>query len=882
VKIKRLKLQNWKGVVDREISFSDGVTLIEGPNEIGKSTIIEAVQMLFTTLDSSSKKNVKSIQPVGQDVGSHVEAELVSGNYHFIYGKTFNKDKQTYLHIIAPQAEQLTSRDAHDRAEQILNETVDMALWNALLVEQGKEVTGAHLADSRGLARALDKAAGSTSALIEDAALFTAAQAEFENYFTLKTEKPKFSDLESRLSEAGDLVDATRLALEATEADAADHERCQAEIRRLISVIPELREKVTAHDAEWKVIDRLQDNHAAKAAETDAARQLLEASEKARDLRVDLVREVAKGLTEQANKQTEIEPLVKHAKMLKKRRKSAATEFEAARNALKQMRDELDLAKEDRRYLEQNKALGNTRQRLEQLAGFKKQASTARSKIRKIQIDAVGVDLLRTAERQVQITTAKREAIATGIELEAHVDLKLLWEGDKLELAAGKVEHRSVASETVLDILDVARIQVSPSQSAMDVEAELEANQNNLSNLLEKYQVSSLAEGVAAARSRADAERDLKALNASMRELLGDDSEEDIAALENSLQETCSAYVADREAETDIPDTLGQAEKRLEEIDGQFRRAEKQLEQERDNFNELNDSFNEANADLRVQTQEIEGLEKDLKRRQGKLEELRVSDSDEALEARFVDHQSSVERLNAELVELDEQIQQAMPDTVELLLTNSRDVLERAEKDLNDQRTYLAVVEDRLTKAQANGRFEELEKAELAREELRSSFESTQNRAEASKLLWKTLNKHRDSTRQAYLKPLKNQIEGLGQVVFGPGFTVEVDEDWSLLSRTLDGKTIPFDDLSVGAKEQLGILTRLAAARIVSSEGGVPLIIDDALGFSDPARLEAMGAAISSAGKYCQIILLTCTPGRFQNVGSAEVVRFETQSADAA
>ncbi len=67
---------------------------------------------------------------------------------------------------------------------------------------------------------------------------------------------------------------------------------------------------------------------------------------------------------------------------------------------------------------------------------------------------------------------------------------------------------------------------------------------------------------------------------------------------------------------------------------------------------------------------------------------------------------------------------------------------------------------------------------------------------------------------------------------------MELGEDWSVLTRTLNGKTLPFDALSVGAKEQLGILTRLAAGQIVSKQGGVPLIIDDALGFSDPSRLD--------------------------------------------
>ena len=52
----------------------------------------------------------------------------------------------------------------------------------------------------------------------------------------------------------------------------------------------------------------------------------------------------------------------------------------------------------------------------------------------------------------------------------------------------------------------------------------------------------------------------------------------------------------------------------------------------------------------------------------------------------------------------------------------------------------------------------------------------------------------------------------------------------------------------------------------------MPVIIDDALGWSDPQRLQAMGAAIAAAGKQCQVVVLTCTPGRYSHVGNAKVV----------
>ena len=156
---------------------------------------------------------------------------------------------------------------------------------------------------------------------------------------------------------------------------------------------------------------------------------------------------------------------------------------------------------------------------------------------------------------------------------------------------------------------------------------------------------------------------------------------------------------------------------------------------------------------------------------------------------------------------------------------------------------------------------------------MKEEYTAILRRAKASQRLWTTLNKHRDSVRKAYVKPLKDGIEFLGKIVFGSDFTVELSDSWELESRTQFGKTVPFNDLSVGTREQMGILTRLAAARIVSTQGGVPLIVDDALGFSDPTRLESMGAAIASAGKDCQVILLTCTPGRFMHVGNAETVK---------
>jgi uncharacterized protein YhaN len=120
-----------------------------------------------------------------------------------------------------------------------------------------------------------------------------------------------------------------------------------------------------------------------------------------------------------------------------------------------------------------------------------------------------------------------------------------------------------------------------------------------------------------------------------------------------------------------------------------------------------------------------------------------------------------------------------------------------------------------------------------------------------------------------YVDPFRNQVERLGRIVFGESFEVEIDSDLRIRSRTLSGRTVPYESLSGGAKEQLGIVARLAGAALVAKEDSVPVVIDDALGFTDAGRLTKMGAVFDAVGGDGQVIVLTCNPQRYASVGGA-------------
>ena len=80
MKLHRLVLTDYRGIAHRELKFPDsGVVVVGGANEIGKSSMIEALDLLLESKDRSTKKEVKQVKPTHADVGSEVTLNSVPG-----------------------------------------------------------------------------------------------------------------------------------------------------------------------------------------------------------------------------------------------------------------------------------------------------------------------------------------------------------------------------------------------------------------------------------------------------------------------------------------------------------------------------------------------------------------------------------------------------------------------------------------------------------------------------------------------------------------------------------------------------------------------------------------------------------------------------------
>ena len=100
MKINRIKLNPFGGVINKEINFKDGMNVIVGENEKGKSTILNAIlKVLFTRTDltaSKFKKQLERFIPIGGDF-AYVEIDFVVSGKHYKLKRKWGSGKISEL-----------------------------------------------------------------------------------------------------------------------------------------------------------------------------------------------------------------------------------------------------------------------------------------------------------------------------------------------------------------------------------------------------------------------------------------------------------------------------------------------------------------------------------------------------------------------------------------------------------------------------------------------------------------------------------------------------------------------------------------------------------------------------------------------------------------
>lgn len=874
MRLHRIRVESFRGIAAQDVAVAEpGVTILEAPNEAGKSSLLEAVGLALDYKDSSTAQAVRDVQPVDRDVGSLVEIELSCGAYRLTCRKQFHRSRRTELHIAEPVSEHLRGGEAHNRLQQILDAHVDRALLTALWFGQGEAMRQVALGNSHALARALDHAAGATAdPTLDD--LFETVRTEQQQWFTPKAGKPQrhLQRLDERVGELERHADELRGRLDALHADVDRSARLDRELaelaqrrehlapkveayRQQLAEIEELRAATARHREQAELAEARRD---AADAELDRRRQLDEAVEAARNKLVDLEEDLV-------GHRDEAERLEQHLAELVAERDQAEARAQEARRVARRCR-------EDRELVTDQATLADRQAVQRKIAEADAAARDAEAFLATCELTDERLAAIDEAHHQLRVADARLEAGAPTVTVEALESIDVAVDGEPAELAVGEHQERPVAEPLRLTVGESAHITVHPGTSLAEL---TEARRTALARLeaaCEAADVTDHAQAHKVADQRREAESVVAGRDRRVAELLGDAARESLDHEVHELAARVEGRLATRDADEPLPADLAEATARRDDADAAAEEADQRLDQARRAVAEADPRLQQVRETLVERRTRHQAAAEQLERDRTALARARESQADDDLAAARDAHERERREAEARRHQADRELAAAHPEQVQLLADNAEGELAGLDQQLETLSTERVEVRARLQATGEEGLGQQLAEAEADLQRALRERDREWRRAHAAQLLHDVMADERRRAQAAYRQPLKQAIDRLGRLVYDDSFSVEVDDDLSVARRTLAGRTVRWDQLSGGAKEQLAILSALAAGSLID-EGGAPLVLDDALGFTDPERLERMSAVLSTVGRDGQVIVLTCSADRYRHVAGATTQR---------
>ncbi len=899
--LTRLRLENVRAFrTPLEVAgLQPGLNLLCGPNESGKSTLVRAIRAAF--LDRYRSAGVADLQP-WDDAAASPEVEVAfewQGTSHLLR-KRFLQRKRCELLLGDRRLE-------NDEAEAWLARWLGFELaakgasraehWGVpglLWIEQGTghEVQSAVGHAGEHLRQALGDALGEVASsegddvreavLAERDVLLTRAQgkptgpllqaqqalaAAGERLETLQARAAAYAQAVDRLAGLRATVaagerDTPWAALEARAAQAqarlaevgALHERAEQDRATLRGVESELA-LLQAQAADDRALAEDAAARQAAAAAAEAARAEADAAATAAAARLGAALE-ARGAAQAA---------------------AAGAGQAALRGALAAQVDE-HVARAARLA----QALGQARELAARLA----QARAAQAQAALTEADLAPLRRAEDAWREARI---RQDAVATQLRFELQPGQSARLDGEPVE---GQGERRLVRPAT-LEIAGVGRVVVTPGGEDLHVlAARTDDLAARLRAALQRHGVDSLSaaqDRVAQARA---AGHEAQATDSLLRQL----APQGVAALEGELaaceargralqaqRAALPAAAVPTPAATDGPeaDLFSEPGPAAETGSGlrpdlSLAAAEEALARATAACEAAQRAAQEAQVARQVAVS---------RRDQAVLEHDRVAArlADPARAARLADqaarHDAAVLRRDALREGLAARERQAAAfDAVALQqdVVRLRHSAENARQAHQQAHLALATLSATLADAGAAGLDEALATACAEHERAARHHAELARRAAALSLLLETLEAHRAALTQRLQAPLQRRLDHYLARLF-PGARVQLDDTLApvrLLRGAGHGGTAAaggsFAALSHGAREQMALVSRLAYADLLQAAGRPTLLIlDDALVHSDAERRDRLKRVLYDAATRHQILLLTCHPEAWQDLGVA-------------
>lgn len=863
MKLAALRLHNVKRFAGRGVAIEgigDGVNVLCAANEFGKSTSFEALHGLFFQPHGSTVGDVRNLRPYSGG-SPMVEADIIVGDDRYRITKQFYNGR--FAKVIDLGSGRLLAQA--DEAENFIAGLVHGGAGGPaglLWVRQG--ITGIEqrsraAEDSDRLARTslLESVQGEVEAMTggRRMAEIMAATIEERDALVTATGRPKTGG---------------RYAAAITERD-----RLAADEHRLANEVLALRAELDQRSVAQKRLAELEnvDERAARRQAVTTAEAALDAARgqadklKAAEAELGLARERWE-VAERNHRQfgealVAANQVAEESRDVLRRRDEAVERRHAAIETIAQAQADADAAEAEETVLrslldtiaaatrarEAAERRSEVEERLRHAEAVRTTIEGCEARLAQLRLPAAAIDELAELDVEIARLRAVKEAGRPSVMVayESGTTNRITLDGATLR----EGEEHGYAGQAQLVAPGIGRITLRSNRAEQD-DGRLAAAETQRRTLLASMGVLDLAAAQAKQVEVQGIEGQANEARARLAVLAPDGLD--------ALREAAAAFAAVDPAPLEInadPDETRTACDMAEQRRRDATQAIRAAEPARHHADTAFVAAETALATLQAREQQAAAVLGPTEGRGERGEALTARLSE--LETMLAGKQEQVDGLRSAALDL---------DAADATLRRLRSVEQASESEIQQLRETIAGLNARITARSDDAVEENWRQTADALATAETRVAAFEHEVAVLTRLAQALEAARTSARDLYLAPVMDELRPLLGLLFDD-VSISFD-DRTLLPQTIvrAGLEEDVDRLSGGMREQLSVLTRLAFARLLARDGRpAPVILDDALVYSDDDRIERMFDALHRQARDQQIIVFSCRQRAFQRLG---------------
>ena len=891
MKLRKLSVNQFKRfTVPTQLGdLVDGLNLVVGPNELGKSTLLDALRAALFERYSSGARPITALQNARSGAAPVVELVFEVNGAEYTLTKRFVK--LPFARLQCPDGTLLEADAAENELRNLLGfseagnrgaTSESLGMWGVLWVQQGQSFGRPDLPESAlaTLSEGLKSEVGTVLGGRRGRELPQAIEQRRGELVTTARRQPRgeykdtldnVSELERRLSEQqqqqveiSETLDQLAAAqarltrLEVGSQDRTDQEELTetqvqlGEVMRHDLQLEAARSELQNRQGQLEQAQHAQSERASRRAGLNADRE-------------ELMQET-KRLTELQEHERESLAALDELRQVASNAEAAV---EAAMQSETSLRGILD-------RISRSAELNDLLRRQSDVEAAQERLADAQRQAEQIPVTDESLQRIRKSAEIADQADAQLGVAATRVSFDIPSDRLAGIEADGVPLADPPATVEAV-DPVAITIPERGRILIEPAVADRDriLRAQREAKAE-LHAALSEVGAQSLADAqilrdqrrvleITASVARQELERLTPSGDASMMQPRINELRQ---ALEGLPPEEATSQLPQRD-QTEA--TLDVAQAELQKARGEERIAREAVDVRGRAISDLSVEARVLHSTVDSQTEVIEKRDERLRGEAEAVPDQQLAAASDLAGRAVTEQQQTISTL-------EEEWPTSARTQLEARISRLELAIKQRDKNRVDLRIKCAGLRERIEVQDSVGIDEAVEHAQRELEQATRRRDRFERELDVLNLLADTLRAAESEARERYLAPVVSRVHPYLQMLF-PNAEIGMDEDLNITGMSrLAGYEESFDHLSMGTQEQIAVLVRLAFAEMLIDRGApAAVILDDALVFSDDQRMGLMFDILSHAAQRVQILIFTCREQLFEGLGSHQLQLVEVE-----